>query len=132
MTLRQVCRAAATGLLLATFPFLPYLHVGAPRQAHADHAPHYGGLLGMVGDYHIEVLRRRDKVEAFVSDAWRRPVEPKRAWAVFDRATTRQLQWERRRLVTDGLAGSHEIETHVLLADGTSLAITFDFPDSAE
>jgi len=124
----RLCVSVAVGLLLATFPFLRYAHLGSPGAAHADHAPRHGGLLGMTGDFHIEVRRHRGAVEAFVSDAWRRPVRPREGWLVFDRAAAvTPLKWEEHRLIGPDVADAHEIQAVVVLADGTRLSIDFDF-----
>ena len=125
-TLRLVL-AVAAGLFLATLPFLRYAHIGGPGEAHADHEPHYGGQLGMVGDHHVEVRRRQGKVEAFISDAWRRPIQPREGWVVFEGADTMPLMWESSRLVGRDRTEASQIEAVVVLADGTRLDVSFDF-----
>ena len=127
----RACLAVAAGLLLASFPFLRYAHVGPPGAPHADHAPRYGGQLGMVGDYHVEVRRHRGAVETFVSDAWRRPVRPREGWIGFDRAASlTPLTWENDRFVGSDTAEARELRAVVILSDGTRLSIDFDFSPS--
>jgi hypothetical protein len=128
MSARRTLLAVASGLLLATLPFLHYVHWGG-HPAHADHEPHHGGQLGMAGDHHVELRRSGDEVEAFVSDAWRRPLRPRQGWLVFDRARTAPLTWRGDRLVAPDLP-AREIEAVVILDDGTRLAVSFDFADA--
>ena len=76
MTIGRILAAVAGGVMLASLPVVHFAHLGGGHgESHADHDARHGGQLGMVGDYHIEVVRRRGEVQVFVSDAWRRPVE---------------------------------------------------------
>lgn len=69
--------AALLGLALGVAPVLRYRY-GAPHPTgHMDHGARHGGVLGMVGDHHIEVARDAGRVHVYVSDAYRRPVEPR-------------------------------------------------------
>jgi hypothetical protein len=118
--------SVAAGLLLGSFPFLRYAHLGPAVAAHADHAPRHGGQLGMVGEFHIELRRHRGAVETFVSDAWRRPVQPREGWVVFDRGAVTALAWKDQRLVGPDTANAREVQAVVVLTDGTRLSIDFD------
>ncbi len=127
MTVGGTIAAAALGCVLASLPFLHFAHFGEHGAAHADHEPRHGGQLGMVGDYHVEVVRRRGQVQVFVSDAWRRPIESARAWAVFDDGPPQPLGWSNHRHVGRYVAGAQRIGVEILVSDGTHLATSFDF-----
>lgn len=46
-----------------------------PAQPHSDHDADHGGVLGMSGDYHIELVKAHNGAfRVFVSDAFRRPI----------------------------------------------------------
>jgi hypothetical protein len=119
--------AAAAGLFLATLPFWRYLPLGGVLGAHMDHEPRHGGQLGMTGDHHIEVVRRRGQVEVFVSDALRLPIAPASGVVIFDRGTPAPLTWENHRLIAPDRPAASEIEVRVRLHDGKQLALSFDF-----
>ena len=125
MNRAQLVLACGVGAVLAASPFVRY-GAGAPGAPHADHEPRHGGQLGMVGDHHLELVRGRDGIEVFVSDAWRRPLPARDGTLRFDGRDTRPLRWSGDRLVGPDVAGSRAVEAVVTLLDGTRLALTFD------
>jgi hypothetical protein len=127
MTPARAIAAVVAGLFLATLPFWRYLPLGGTIAAHTDHEPRHGGQLGMVGDHHVEVVRRGGRVEVFVSDAKRRPIVPASGRVVFDRETEASLAWENFRLTAPDRQATVLLETRVILADGGELAMSFDF-----
>lgn len=123
---RLLC-AVAAGLFLATLPFWRYLPFGGAHGPHMDHEPRHGGQLGMVGDHHVEVVRRQGRVEVFVSDARREAITPRSGRVVFDRTDHAALVWRDHRFIADDRPAATEIEARVFLTDATELAISFDF-----
>lgn len=126
MTLARIGAAVAGGVLLATLPFLHYSSLGGAIAPHADHEPRYGGQLGMVGNHHIELRRRNGLVEAFVSDATRRSVQPRAGWVVFDRGVRQPLQWNGHHLIGADRQAARETEVIILVED-QRLALSFDW-----
>lgn len=120
----RLALAVAAGLALAALPFLRYAHFGAG--AHADHEPHHGGQLGMVGEHHVELVQRDGRFEVYVSDAWRRPLRPARGRLAPDRGAPLELSWSGGRLVAPAALGGRKVEVAIELDDGTTLAIGFD------
>ncbi|HZO16204.1 MAG TPA: hypothetical protein VFB62_23180 [Polyangiaceae bacterium] len=119
--------ATVAGLVLATLPFWRFYAPFAGASAHMDHAPRHGGQLAMVGDHHIELVRHRGSVQVFVSDARRRPIRPREGRIVFDQVKSVPLAWRDHRLIAQDQPDAREIETAVVLHDGTSLTIAFVF-----
>ena len=75
MKVAETVGGIALGLVLASLPFLRYRFGDPHPTAHADHTPHRGGELVMVGDVHLELVRQGDGVMVCASDAYRRPIE---------------------------------------------------------
>jgi hypothetical protein len=126
MTVGRGIAALAAGLALGALPFWRYAPLGMTGAPHADHEPWHGGALGMAGDHHVELRRADGRVEAWVSDAWRRPVRPREAWLVFDGGARVPLAWERDRLVAADESAAHLVEVVASLSDGTQLAVGFE------
>jgi hypothetical protein len=82
----------------------------------------------MGGDHHVELVRAGGRVEAWVSDAWRQPVRPRAAWAVFDGAARVPLAWEQGRLVAADNPAARTVDVEAALRDGTRVAIGFVAP----
>jgi len=123
--------AIALGCFLAAVPFLRY-RVGSPHPTrHSDHGARHGGVLGMVGDLHLEVVRRGGHVEVYLSDAYRRPLEAARGKIAFDDGRTAPLVWEGTRLVGADDVASTELTCTVLLEDGRSLEMSVDAEPSS-
>lgn len=50
-------------------------HGESSAQAHADHSPKHGGLFGMQGDHHVElVVRPGGAIEVYLYDAYTKPL----------------------------------------------------------
>jgi hypothetical protein len=126
MTVVRGMAALAAGLVLGALPFWRYAPLLASGAPHADHEPRHGGALGMAGDHHVELLRASGRVEAWVSDAWRRPVRPHAAWAVFDGSAPVALAWERDRLVGADRTAARLVEVVASLPDGSRLGVGFE------
>ena len=127
MMLRRITIGVTLGGALATLPFVHFGHLGDHVAAHADHEPRHGGQLGMVGDHHVEVVRRRGEVQVFVSDAWRRPVQPTSGTVTFDGGTSQPLAWRNHRLVASDHDPARTIGIEVAIRDGTRVATSFAF-----
>jgi hypothetical protein len=116
--------ALVLGALLGAAPFLRYADFGHAFP-HSNHDPRHGGRLAMVGDFHLELVARGDRVELFTSDALRRPLHPVEGWVAFDGAAASPLEWRDERMVGAGASGAREANAAVALADGTRLEWRF-------
>jgi hypothetical protein len=129
MSLLRFISAVALGFVLATTPFLRYAASEHDHgKAHMDHTPRHGGQLGMVGDHHVELVRRDGRVEVYVSDAYRRPVEAVSGRLVFAGDKTLAMERAEGKLVCEDVASARELEVEATLGDGTKLAVSFAFP----
>ena len=115
--------AVLAGAILFTLPFQLYLHGGSHDGPHADHDARHGGTLVMVDDHHLEVATAGERIEVYVSDALRRPVQPTGGSVVFDDGTRGTLAWQGYRLVADAPPDFAWAEYEIRLADGVVLAI---------
>jgi len=130
VTRTRLLLALAIGSYLAATPFLRYSGVGHAGIAHRNHAPRHGGQLAMVGDHHIELRRAGGSVEAFVSDAARRPLRPRGGRVVFDDgAAAADLVWDGYRLRAADVASARSITAAIELGNET-LEATFTFEPS--
>lgn len=125
MTSGRFLIAVTAGAVLAALPVLHFTHLGEHAEAHADHEPRHGGQLGMVGDHHIELVRRRGEVQVFVSDAWRRPVQPARGSVTFDSGVPQPLTWRNHRLVGADQDNAITIGVEVAIGNGTQVVTSF-------
>lgn len=116
--------ALALGVALGAAPFLRYADFGHALP-HQNHDPRHGGRLAMVGDYHLELVARGDRVELYTSDALRRPLQPAEGWVAFDGGPALPLAWRDERMVGGAAPNAREAAASVVLADGTRLAWRF-------
>lgn len=124
MKASRIVPAVLAGVVLGSMPWWRYAAYIEPATPHADHEPRHGGELAMAGDHHIELHRRGTSVEVYVSDASRRPVEPRAVALVIDGATSTDLRWDGYRFVgTIGPEGA-EYEVQAQLED-RSVTATF-------
>ena len=117
----------ALGAALSLTPFLRYRWGAAHPTAHVDHAPRHGGVLGMVGDQHLEIVRAAGVVECHPSDAHRRPIEPV-GGQVECGAVVIAAVAEGARLVAPDRCATHELTCHVLLRGERALRMSADVP----
>ena len=67
-------------------------------------------------------------MDAFVSDAIRRPVQPRSGWVVFDADVRAPLGWDGHHLTgADARPQARVTDTTVVLADGSELRVSFDW-----
>jgi hypothetical protein len=111
---------------LASLPFLQFgMGHGHSHSltAHADHTPHHGGRLSMVGDHHIEIVVSVDEIRVFVSDALRRPLEPVSGTLRFEGGDERSLTWRSSYLAAARRATHARADLAVELEDGVVLEL---------
>jgi hypothetical protein len=127
----RIALAVAAGVVVGGLSFWHYAAPPGPAVserdplAHADHEPWYGGQLGMVGDDHIELVRSARGTEVYVSDAWRRPVQPKSAWIVVDGGPRIDLHPDDDDVETDAQLHGREATVSAVLPDGRRVEISF-------
>lgn len=117
--------SVALGLVLFAVPFLRYTHVGDATAAHVDHRPRNGGVLRMVGDYHLEVRRRLGRVEVFASDAVRAPLRARAGWVTFGQTHREPLTAAADRLTAPDRFPGQELRVEIELPDATVLSWDF-------
>jgi len=120
----------ALGLLLSVTPFLRYRWTAPHSSSHMDHAPRHGGVLGMVGDRHLEIARSAEGIVCHPSDAHRVPLDLVRGHVECGGSVVTGLP-RRARLVAPDRCGAGEITCEVVLAGGGSLTMTawLEIPD---
>lgn len=123
MRIARVAGLVTAGLVLAALPFLRYLHPGHEVRAHDDHAPRHGGDLVMVGERHLELVRRSGAIEVFTSDARREPLRPERGWIEQDDGSRIPLTWQDHRL--RGPETSAALRVTVVLPGGETFSGRF-------
>ena len=113
----------ALGLLLSVTPFLRYRWSAPHSPGHMDHTPRHGGVLGMVGDRHLEIARSLRGIECHPSDAHRGPLDLVAGRVECGGVLVRGVVAEQR-LVAADRCGAGEVTCEVDLADGSSLRMT--------
>ena len=120
--------AIALGLVLASFPFVMFGVASGHTHgagAHMDHLPRFGGQLGMVGDHHLELVRKDGRVLVYASDAARRPLRALRGSVRFDDGAERELVAKRFKLEGPDDPSADEATCSVWLVDGAHLQLSF-------
>lgn len=110
--------ALALGLLLGALMFVRYGWLAPHGKAHTDHAARHGGVLGMVGDLHLEIVRGGGRITVYVSDAQRRAVRARAGRVEFDEGPTVPLTWDGTRLVAPDAPEYDTVTCTVELMDG--------------
>jgi hypothetical protein len=121
----RLALAVVAGVVVASAPFWHYAAPPWSPAPHGDHEPRYGGVLGMVGDHHVELVRSARGTGVYVSDAWRRPVRPASAWLVVDGGSRIDLRLEDDALVSDAPLPGGQATVTAVLPDGRRLEIGF-------
>ncbi len=119
--------AVLLGGLLAAVPFARYGCATPHPTAHIDHAPRHGGILGMVGDVHLEIVRRAGVIEVHPSDAHRRPVTAVGGRLELPGGVMVPLTWREGRLVGASTGSQAEVTCSVELTDGRTVRMTVEF-----
>lgn len=127
MSRGRIVAAIALGLVLAALPFARYRLAAPHPAAHADHAARHGGIVGMDGDLHLEIVRRPDRVEVYPSDAYRRPLRARAGRLTFTSGRAVELAWDGVRLVGPTDPGARGASCTVELADGRAARLSVEF-----
>ena len=113
--------AAAVGLGLGALIFVRYGWLAPPRAAHTDHAPRHGGVLGMVGDVHMEIVRRDGAIHVYLSDAHRRPLRAEGGQIAFEGGPAVPLVWDQDHLTAPDDRRFDFVTCTVVLGTGEEL-----------
>lgn len=122
-TLRRA-GAVAVGLALGATWFVRYGAGGAHGDAHQDHTAHHGGIVGMVGDVHMEIVRADDALSVYLSDAYRRPLRARGGTAAFEHGPTISLTWNGASLSAPDVPQSVFVTCTAHLANGTTVEMS--------
>lgn len=126
--------ALGAGAVLFALPFLQsglgrtHSHDSAP---HMDHAPRHGGVLLMIGQYHLEIVEAGHAVELYVSDALRRPLRPRSGSVSFDGRPAQVLDWSGYRLTATTPPVYGAAEYSIAFEEGPPLSIKLSPTDLA-
>ena len=120
--------AVLLGLALGSAPFLRYSLGGAHGPAHTNHEARHGGLLLMVGDHHLELVRLGGAIEIYTSDAHRRPIRPVGGSVSFDGGEAQTLAWNGYRLVGADVPQARTARCNLDLREGERLEIELPLP----
>jgi hypothetical protein len=119
--------AIALGLALAAVPFARYRFAAPHPTAHADHGAHHGGIVGMVGEVHLEVVRGAGVIEIYPTDAYRRPLVARAGRVSFSGGPSAPLAWHDDRLRAPDDPSARAAGCEVLLADGRVVRMDVEF-----
>lgn len=118
--------AIVLGAVLALLPFARYAFHPGHAGAHADHQPRHGGVLGMAGDLHLELVRAEDKLAVYPTDAYRRPVHLARGHVMFDDGPPVPLVRHAGRWTAQFGGACETVTCTATLPDGAVVELTFD------
>jgi hypothetical protein len=119
--------AIVLGVGLAAAPFARYRFAAPHPTAHADHGAHHGGIVGMVGEVHLEVVRRTGVIEIFPTNAYRRPLVARGGRVSFPGGQSVPLAWHADRLRAQDDPTARAAGCEVILADGRVVRMDVEF-----